>query len=316
MDFTDLNEKAREAELDYREMMSLLKFHNFLRERNGQARTNEADYDHIFDKLEEVYPDLTFRAVDYRIFVAVRPESEGSLVEIVGFVNARIPHLTTTCDYSFESVYVVFRADGIGVIKEGASYEFFEHELDLVEVRQECGNDHDSISKRLRDYFRDGISRFMGDPFFDPSAESNELHFEKGSQGELDRLMKLFILTEPGIDKHADEQVCLYAGMEDCGPYLEAKDAYCSRRLKKLAGIALSENRPMGWIWEYNDGAYYRRSGYDRQATVITWKIGEVFEQTSAREKMAARRELREYLEERGFDVAEFDAMTTRKSGR
>ncbi len=316
MDFTDLNEKAREAELDYREMMSLLKFHNFLRERYGQSPTKEPKYNHIFDKLEEVYPDLTFRAVDYRIFVEVRPESEGSLVERVGFVNARIPHLTTTCDYSFESVSVIFRADGIGVIKEGASYEFFEHKLDLVEVWQECGNDHDAISKRLHDYFRDGISRFMEDPFFDPSAEGHELHFEKGSQEELDRLMKLFILTEPGIDKHADEQVCLYAGMEDRGPYLESEDSYCSRRLKNLTMIALSENCPVGWIWEYNDGAYYRRSGYDRQATVVTWKIGEVLEQTSAREKMAARRELHNYLDARGLDIAEFDAMAKEKRAR
>jgi hypothetical protein len=280
MDFTDLNDKSREAELDYRELMSLLKFHNFLLQRNGQSPTNEPKYNHIFDKLEEVYPDLTFRAVDYRIFVEVRPDSEGSLVEKAGFVNAKIPHMTTTCDYSFESVFVVFRADGIGVIKEGASYEFFEHALDLVEVWQECGKDQDAIGNRLRDYFRDRIGLFMEDPFFDPAAEANELHFEKGSQGELDRLMKLFILTEPDIDKHIDEEVCLYTRMEDRGPYLESRDTYCSRRLKNLTMIALKENRPVGWIWEYNDGAYHRRSGYDRNAIVVTWEIGEVIEQS------------------------------------
>jgi hypothetical protein len=309
MDFTDLNETAREAELDYRELMSLLKFHNFLRERNGQPPTDEPKYKHIFDMLEEVYPDLTLKALDYRIFVEVRPESEGSLVEKVGFVNARIPHMTTTCDYSFETVSVVFRSDGIGVIKEGPSYEFFEHTLDLVEVILECGNNQDARSKRLRDYFRDGISRFMKDPFFDPSAEAHELHFVKGSQDKLDRLMKLFILTEPGIDKHADEEVCLYAGTEDRGPYLESQDAYCSRRLKNLTMIALSENRPVGWIWEYNGGANYQRRGYDRQAIVVTWEIGEVLERTSASEKMAAFRELHDYLDARGLAIAEFDAM-------
>jgi hypothetical protein len=309
MDFTDLNDKSREAELDYRELMSLLKFQNFLRQRNGQSPTNEPKYKHIFDKLEEVYPDLIFSAVNYRIFAEVRPESEGSLVEKAGFVDANIPHMTTTCDYSFESVSVVFRADGIGIIKEGASYEFFEHEIDLVEIWRECRNDHDAISKRLRDYFRGGISRFMEDPFFDPVAEANELHFEKGSQAELNRLMKLFILTEPGIDKHTDEEVCLYAGMEDRGPYLESNDSYCSRRLKNLTMIALKENRPVGWVWEYNDGAYHRRSGYDRHPTVVTWEIGEVLEQATAREKMAARRELSEYLAAHGLDIEEFDAM-------
>jgi 6-pyruvoyl-tetrahydropterin synthase len=312
MDFTDLNDNSREAELDYRELMSLLKFHNFLRKRNGQSPTNEPNYKHIFDKLEEVYPDLSFRAVDYRIFVQVRSESEGSLVEKVGFVNSRVPHMTTTCDYSFESVSVVFRSDGIGVIKEGPSYEFFEHRLDLVEVILECGNNQHARSKRLRDYFRDSISLLMEDPFFDPAAESNELHFEKGSQVELDRLMKLFILTEPGIDKHPEEEVCLYAGMEDRGPYLESRDAYCSRRLKNLAMIALKENRPVGCVWESNDGAYHRRSGYDRHPAILTWEIGEVIEQSSASEKMTARRELCEYLEARGFDIAVFDAMSRR----
>jgi hypothetical protein len=309
MDFTDLNDKAREAELDYRELMSLLKFHNFLRQRNGQSPTNEPKYKHIFDKLEDVYPDLTFRAVDYRIFVEVRPESEGSLVEKVGFVNANIPHMTTTCEYSFASVYVVFRSDGIGVIKEGPSYEFFEHTLDLVEVILECVNNQNARSKRLRDYFRDSISLFMEDLFFDPAAEDNELHFEKGSQEELDCLMKLFILTEPGIDKHTEEEVCLYAGMEDRGPYLETRDAYCSRRLKNLVMIALKENRPVGWVYESNDGPSHRRSGYDQYPAIVTWKIGEVIEQTSAREKMEARRELSEYLKARGLDIAVFDEM-------
>jgi hypothetical protein len=154
----------------------------------------------------------------------------------------------------------------------------------------------------------------MEDPFFDPAAEANELHFEKGSQGELDRLMKLFILTEPDIDKHIDEEVCLYTRMEDRGPYLESRDTYCSRRLKNLTMIALKENRPVGWIWEYNDGAYHRRSGYDRNAIVVTWEIGEVIEHSPAREKMAARRELCEYLEARGFDIAEFDAMAKGRS--
>jgi hypothetical protein len=104
--------------------------------------------------------------------------------------------------------------------------------------------------------------------------------------------------------------------MEDHRPYLETKDAYCSRRLKDLTMIALSENRPVGWIWEYNDGAYYRRSGYDRQVTVVTWEIGEVLEHISAREKMAARRELHDYLDARGLDIAEFDAMATGRSAR
>jgi hypothetical protein len=45
----------------------------------------------------------------------------------------------------------------------------------------------------------------------------------------------------------------------------------------------------------------------------MTWNIGEIIEQAPAREKMAARRDLRKWLEARGRDIARFDAMAERK---
>jgi hypothetical protein len=77
--------------------------------------------------------------------------------------------------------------------------------------------------------------------------------------------------------------------------------------------IGLSENRPEGWSYEYNDGAYNRKSGYDEYPASLTWDIGELLEQSSAREKMAARRELRKWLEARGHDMARFDALAKRE---
>jgi len=71
----------------------------------------------------------------------------------------------------------------------------------------------------------------MEDPFFDPSGEDCELYFETGSQDELERLMKLFILTEPDIEAHEDEEVRLYAAMEETEPRLESSDCYHSERL-------------------------------------------------------------------------------------
>jgi hypothetical protein len=70
----------------------------------------------------------------------------------------------------------------------------------------------------------------------------------------------------------------------------------------------LPENRPVGWTWEYNDGAYNRRSGYDELSESLTWDIGEILEQSPAREKMAARRDLRKWLEARGHDMTRIDA--------
>jgi hypothetical protein len=69
----------------------------------------------------------------------------------------------------------------------------------------------------------------------------------------------------------------------------------------------------VGWTWEYNDGAYNRRSGYDEFAESLTWNLGEILEQSPAREKMAARRDLRKWLEKRGHDMARFDALAKGK---
>jgi hypothetical protein len=207
--------------------------------------------------------------------------------------------LATTVGFGFESFHVIFRADGIGVIKEDSWYEFFEHSLDLEEVRCDYENDRDAIEDFLRAYFDEHIGPQMEDPFFDPSGEDCELYFETGSQDELERLMKLFILTEPEIEACEDEEVRLYAAKEDTDPHLDRSDGYFSERLEALADIALSENRPVGWTWEYNDGAYNRRSGYDVFAECLTWNIGEILEQAPTRDKMAARRDIRKWLEAR-----------------
>jgi hypothetical protein len=312
MDFTNLEETTREAKLDYGEAESLVRFFNFQRERRGEQPVS-ADYSRLCEQLSGVYPDVEFKLADHRIVAQVKRGFDGSLVERISFVSRQIPHLATTIDFGSESLHVVFRADAIGVIKEESWYEFFEHDLDLEEVRRDCEDDDDAIGEFLRDHFHEEISQQMEDPFFDPSGEDCELYFETGSQGELERLMRLFILTEPGIEAHEDEVVRLYAAMEGTEPHLESNDCYHSERLVALAEIALSENRPVGWTWEYNDGAYNRRSGYDEFAESLTWNIGEIIEQAPAREKMAARRDLRNWLEARGHDMSHFDALAKRK---
>ncbi len=313
MDFTNLEEKAREAKLDYGEAESFVRFFSFHRERQGEPPIS-SDYGRLCGQLLEIYPDVEFKLADHRIVARVKSGASGSLVERIGFVSREIPHLAMTTDFGSESLQVVFRADGIGVIKEDSHYEFFEHDLDLEEVRRDCEDDKDAINDFLRDHFDEEISQQMEDPFFDPSGEGCELYFEMGSRVELERLMRLFIPTEPDIEAHEDEEVRLYAAADGTGPYLESNDCYRSKRLEGLAEIALAENRPVGWSFEYNDGAYNRRSGYDEFAESLTWDISEILEQSPAREKMAARRELRKWLQARGHDPARFDALAERKS--
>jgi len=312
MDFTNLEEKAREDKLDYGEGESLVRFFNFQRERQGEQPVS-ADYDRLREQLSEIYPDLEFNLAGHRIVARVKHGVSGSLVERIGFVSGQVPHLETTIDFGSESLKVVFRADGVGVIKDDSWYEFFEHDLSLEEVRRDCEGDKDAIDDFLRDHFHEHISQQMEDPFFDPSGEDCELYFETGSQYELERLMKLFILTEPDVEAPEDEEVRLYAAMDGTEPRLESSDCYHSERLEALAEIALSENRPVGWTWEYNDGAYNRRSGYDVFAGSLTWNIGEILEQAPAREKMAARCDLRKWLEARGHDMVRFDALAKGK---
>jgi hypothetical protein len=312
MDFISFEEKAREATLDYGEAESLARFLNFQRERQGQPPIS-TDYSQLCEQLSEIHPDVEFKLAGHRIAARVKDGADGSLGDRIGFVNSNIPHLAATIDFGSDGFEVVFRADGIGVIKEDSWYEFFEHDLNPEEVRRDCENDRDAINDFLQEHFNDYIGPQMEDPFFDPSGEDCELYFETGSQDELERLMRLFILTEPGIEEHEDEEVRLYAAMEDSEPHLESSDCYHSERLEALADIAVSENRPVGWTWEYNDGAYNRRSGYDMFAESLTWNIAEIIEQSPAREKMAARRDLRKWLEARGRDMARFDAMAERK---
>jgi hypothetical protein len=312
VDFTNLEESAREAKLDYSEAESIMRFFNFQRERQGETPIS-ADYSQLCERLSEIHHDVDFKLADHRIVARVKSGVSGSLVERIGFVSRQIPHLVTTIGFGSEDLQVVFRADGIGVIKEDSWYEFFEHDLDPAAVRRNCEDDRGAINDFLQEHFNEHIGPQMEDPFFDPSGEDCELYFETGSRDELERLMRLFILTEPGIEECEDEEARLYAAMEDSEPHLESSDCYHSKRLEALADIAVSENRPVGWTWEYNDGAYNRRSGYDMFAESLTWDIGEVIKQAPAREKMAARRDLRKWLEARGQDMARFDAVAERE---
>jgi hypothetical protein len=288
---------------------ALVRFLNFQRERQGEPPIS-MDYGQLCELLSETHPDVDFKLDGHRIVARVKDEAASSLVDRIGFVSSHIPHLAATIGFGSDSFEVVFRVDGIGVIKEDSWHEFFEHDLNLEEVRRDCEDDGDAINDFLQDHFNEHIGPQMEDPFFDPSGEDCEPYFESGSRDELERLMRLFILTELDIEACEDEEVRLYAAMEGTDPHLDRSDGYYSERLAALADIALSENRPVGW--EYNDGAYTRRSGYDMFAECLTWDIGKVVEQAPAREKMAARRDLRKWLEARGRDMARFDALAER----
>jgi hypothetical protein len=316
MDLLDLTQQTRESRLDYDETSALVRFGAFRLEEDGESQANSGyTYGQICEKLSALYPDVSFNLINHDVFARVKDGINGALVEKIGLVTRDVPYLTTTVAYGSCDIFVVFREDGIGVTRQDSDYDFFRHDLDLEEVRQECQNDEEQISEALCSAFLEDIRSEMEDPFFDPEDERCALYFTSGSNGELDRLMRLFILTEPGIELHEEENVRLYAALEDADPYLAEDDyeGYHSKRLVALAEVALSENRPVGWEWEYNDGAYDRKSGYTQCAEVLTYNISEILEQSSSREKMVARRELGKYLEARGYGLASFDALANKE---
>jgi len=307
MNLIDVTQKERAATLDYCDAQTLVSYHNYLRERRELIPlATEKD---LAGTLGTLYPQVIFKADHYKVQAEVRSGVEGSLVDQIGLITSQTKFIETKISQNFDDLQVIFRADGIGIIKEDSWFEFFDHELDLDEVRRECEGDADALDDQLSDYFFNEVSETLEDPFFDPDGADCPIEFDRGSEDELERLMKLFILTEPGIEACEGEDVRLYAALDEEEPYLDSEGHYCTRRLEALTEIALAENRPVGWTWEYNDGACNRRSGYSQSPESLTWQIGDVLEEAPARERMAARRELRLYLEKRGHTLAEFDAL-------
>src|SRR5262245_1825869 len=94
MDFTNLEENAREAKLDYGEAESLVRFFSFQRERQGEPPIS-SDYSRLCGQLSEIYPDVEFKLADHRVVDRVKKGGGGSIVERVGYVSRNIPHLGT-----------------------------------------------------------------------------------------------------------------------------------------------------------------------------------------------------------------------------
>jgi len=317
MDFTRLEENAREGHLNFGEAVSLVNFYEFQHKPEEEASThdynpqNEESVRDLCWQLSTLYPGVSFEFTGHGINAKVEEGIDSSLVELFGFVNKDTPYFTTNIFFGSESIRVVFRADGTGVINNDWEYEFFKHDLDLEEIKREQG-DEESIANCLEEYFHKEISDQFEDPFFEPSDEDCPIYFEKGSQAELERAIKLFILTEPDIEEYEDEFVEVYAGVNDESPRLPDYGSYYSERLEKLIEIATAENYFYGYTWEYNDGPIDRRSGYNKSPQSRIWNIDNILSDSLPREKMAARRQLRMWLNDRGHDPAEFGVQENR----
>lgn len=298
--------ETRRIVLGWRDPDTLIEYQNYLR-----RRADEPPLPATGDKVEllnRIYPTISFTVDDRKVAAEVRPGVEGTLKDQFGlFDDASLKTTVSGGDFPFGNrCTAAFRPDGIGYLDDGYGFEFFDHALDLAGIKAECEDDLEEIEERLQAYFYEELNVELEDPFFDPGGEGSELHFERGSQEELERLVRLFVLTEPDVEAHAGEEFRIYAAGEEDDPYLESEDGYWSERLDALVTLALEENRPVGWSYDYNDGAYDRRSGYSLSSDCFGFDIDELLE-APARERMAARRELKAWLAGRDRTPEEFE---------
>jgi len=103
---------------------------------------------------------------------------------------------------------------------------------------------------------------------------SEEIHFESGSERELERFVHLTLYSFPSLWKNEREEidVVLYCATNDgAGAQLDDSCELASdgaipdedqTAIEELIGLALRWNNPVGSHLEYNDGARDRASGY------------------------------------------------------
>lgn len=131
--------------------------------------------------------------------------------------------------------------------------------------------------------------------------DAHELEFITGNRADFDYLLRLFILTEPGLAKATQKYVYIQSSTEKHQAGLgEWDSAYTSARLKDLIELALKEHQPYGYQFHYDDQSNVLVPQF------IDYKLDE-FIQMPAREKMNARRELRLWLIERNQEPAQFE---------
>lgn len=321
VDLAELNEE-RAAQIGYWDAEFLIQLQNFFSQQRGGEEIYSAP-EALAEKLAALYPEVTFTRAEgepraYAAVIAeVKPESGATLKEALG-VAFLIPDDVEGALYEdrhglraihrLEEGRAVFCPDGFGYIEDGDT-QFFTHELDIAGLRDEAEGDEDVIEENLSHYFSEELNHLLDDPYIEPGdLADQEVHFVKGSEEELERLVQLFVLTEPDVEGAAGDYVCIHTSTEDESACLDGDGGYYySDRLNRLVELALESHEPEGWTWEYNDGAANQKSGYNLSSSSITYDIEEILE-LPARVRMAARRDLKLWLESQGRKIEEFDA--------
>ena len=226
-----------------------------------------------------------------------------------------LTELTVPINAIYDEYHIVLRSDGTGsLFEEEWESDTFNHDLDLATIQQAYPN-AEARQEYLNEWFWENINSELDDPFLSDFGEldSHELTFVSGRAEEFERLMHLFLLTEPNLDKASQSEVMIDCATNNDPAHLERETwYYSSDRLEKLVKLALVEHRPFGYKYEYNDQRGDRHSGYSLYPAHLEYDLNEI-RQSAARERMNARRELREWLTARGHDPDAYDLQEWEK---
>jgi hypothetical protein len=156
------------------------------------------------------------------------------------------------------------------------------------------------------------------DPYIDPDQlENSELNFLCGSEENLERMLTLIChaaIPIPLWDKYSelefyvqsstddgDEAQIDYDSMSYSSIWADVQNKFptLAQHIENAFDTTLSENTPEGHSWEYNDGPYDRKSGYDRLPKRLTINISA----PTAHEQICAKLEIKQFASVFGKEI-------------
>jgi hypothetical protein len=158
------------------------------------------------------------------------------------------------------------------------------------------------------------------DPYFDVDLqETEELHFLCGSEANLEHMLILIchasIPLELWNDVNSVDVEVVSAMSDEGSAHIDYENMYYAdwtnikdkldpnkfEFIERAFAAAVTDNEPSGYTWEYNDGAYDRQSGYDKNAYRLTFTVTA----PSAHEQICAKVEIKKLAHLLGKDNIE-----------
>ena len=128
------------------------------------------------------------------------------------------------------------------------------------------------------DIFAESVASQLEDPFLDDAdGNDQETYFRTGSEEALRETLELILACLPELFDYLDEDTIslrVSTETEDEGASMELESrGRAPESVMRLLDLALEENTPVGWSWEYNDGLQDRRSGYSHCSNSLEFEI-------------------------------------------